>query len=117
MTEKLIKHFPDLGFSIVAFPGAYFVEYIIYAHDGCDNEIPYFHKQDSACYPDPVTTFEEADVFMHGDVKWDGCSNWYFDEMSRGAFHGCCREHLTNIGQIMGEAWDWTKEICQNWQG
>jgi hypothetical protein len=115
--ERIVRHFNSLGYTVVAKPRGYFVYYDIYAHEGieCGTEKPLFHKKGSPSYPDPVETVEEADIFAHGDVKWDGCSNWYFDEQDSVMLHGCCKDDVLNIGKILAECWDWTKDICPNW--
>ena len=116
----MIKHFNNLGYSIVATvaePTQYHVEYAIYSHDGLmydqsgNATVPIFHKRGSGCYPDPVESLEDAGIAIKGSVKWDGCSNWDFSSEEMILFHGCNKQTLVNIGLILGEAWDWTKEL------
>lgn len=116
-SNQLVKHFSYLQFTIVAIPGDYEVQYKVYSHDGWDVNLdcPLYHRQGASCYPDFAETLEEAEVYLHGSVKWDGCSDWAIDELSRAMIHGCCKEDLLSIGQIMAEAWDWTAELCPNW--
>lgn len=115
MTEKIIKHFNELGYSIVAEPSEYFVEYTIYQHDGCyGNDVPIFHKKDSDSYPDPVDDYQDAEPMLRGSVKWDGCSNWDFSLQEMNMFHGCDKEDLINLGLILGEAWSMTKNLIPN---
>jgi len=110
-----IKQCLDLDFVIVAEPHSHHVDYKIYNMYGYDQATgPYFCKEDENGAINPVDNIEEADVFMSGSVKWDGCSNWHFNEQERGMIHGCCKDHLVNIGLALGEAWDWTKELIPN---
>ena len=113
MTDSIRKDFVDLEFTVIAVPHEYYVEYTIYDHetlsiDGCD---PSFHRAGSHSHPDPVDTVEEAEPYLHGQVKWDGCSNWYFDEQDRVMLHGCSRENVQRFGDIMAACWDWTQEL------
>lgn len=62
-----------------------------YAEDG----VSYF--QDGQ----PVTV-EEAEVFLRGSIKWDGCSNFYFPGMT----HRCDRAGLASIGILLGRIFD-----------
>ena len=97
MTEH-IKHFPELRFTVVATPDEYKADFRIY------NDCEYQHAG------------SQAEELASGHVKWDGCSNWRFGDDDRCClFHGCERKHLTDLGQIMAECWDWTKELCTHW--
>ena len=58
---------------------------------------------------------DESEVYLHGIVKWDGCSNWHFDEQDRVMLHGCSREDLTNLGELMAKCWDYAKENLESW--
>lgn len=119
----MIKHFNDLGYSIVADPKSHYVEYVILKHDGYDTDnrgnitTPFFHKKGSGMYPDIVEDISNAEIAISGSVKWDGCSNWDFSSEEMNMFHGCSREDLINIGLILGEAWVWTRELIDNWNG
>jgi hypothetical protein len=107
----VIKHFEELGYSIVAEPSEYLVNYTIYEHEGYENGTPLFHKKDSGGYPDPVEDIKNAEPMLRGSVKWDGCSNWDFSLQEMNLFHGCSKKDLVNIGLILGEAWDMTKTL------
>ena len=58
---------------------------------------------------------EDADVYLHGSVKWDGCSNWYFDQQDRVMLHGCSRADLVNIGEVMAKCWDYARCNLESW--
>lgn len=114
----IIKHFDDLGFSVVAEPDEYSVEYKIYARfdavasDG--TPLP-FQRKDSTSHPDPVATIDEAEIFISGHVKWDHCSNWTFDESERCCIHFCERDKIKNISLILEACYDWTAELLTTW--
>lgn len=121
MTEAVYtKHFKDLDFTVVATPYSHWVEYAIYDIEGytsIDN-MPLWHKADSEEYPDCVESLSEAEVYISGSVKWDGCSNWNIDENERGMLHGCSRQDIQRIGDIMAQCWDWTSQLIPNkWSG
>jgi hypothetical protein len=113
---KHIKHFKDLDFTVVAEPNDYSVDYVIYDVEGwCTDDTPVWHRAGAQGHPDCVDTLEEAEPYLHGHVKWDGCSNWAFDEQERVMLHGCSRKDVLRFGEIMAACWDWTKELCPNW--
>lgn len=109
----LIKHFNDIGFSVVAEVESHHVSFNCYAHDAWDMDgTPLFHRKGSPCHPDCVNSIDSAEIYLHGCVKWDHCSNWWFDEQDRGVMlHACSREDLINIGELMARCWDWAPEI------
>lgn len=113
-----IKHFKELGFTVVAEPKEYRVNYFIYEIEGYDSDNNIlFHRKNSPTWPDPIEDIKNADIFLHGHVKWDGCSNWHFDIQDRVMIHACERDELLNIGIIMAACWEWTKELCDKFEG
>jgi len=95
MTNTKTKFFKDLGFKVIATlpkEGEVHVNYKIY-------EI------------NPSELTDGNEVFASGAIKWDGCSNWKFDEQERCMLHGCTKQHLLNLGIILAECWEWTREL------
>jgi len=114
--EKYTRCFADLRFVVAAEVAEFHVDYFIYDIAGfTEDNLPLLQKKDATFYPDPVESMEDAEVFLHGFVKWDGCSNWHFDEQDRLMIHGCGRADIQRIGDIMAACWDWTAEILPNW--
>ena len=110
-----IKHIREFGFTIVATPRRHSVDYVIYEHEGYTSAgDPLFHERGALMAPKPVETIEESEPYLHGSVKWDGCSNWHIDEQDRNMIHGCSKEDLTRIGCILGVCWEWTKDLCEH---
>ncbi|BAW19146.1 hypothetical protein [Ralstonia phage RP31] len=113
---KHIKHFLDLNFTVVAVPAEYRVEYTVYHIEGIGpDDAPLWHEKDASSSPSPVEKLEDAEVFLHGSVKWDGCSDWILDELQNNYMHSCDREGLLRVGEVMARCWDWTAELCPNW--
>ena len=111
-----IKHFNDPGYSVVITPDEYHVQYDVYEHEGYyEDGMPVFHMKGANTHPSPSTGIDDAEIYMNGDVKWDGCSNWEINENDRCMLHGCNKDDLLNIGKIMGECWDMTKDYCKSW--
>ena len=114
--NKIIKHYEDINFTVVASPGDYHVDYAIYDIVGhtLENE-PLWQKTGEVASPITVKTLAEAEIYLHGSVKWDGCSNWAFDEQDRVMIHGCSRDGVLRFGEVMARCWDLTRELCKNW--
>jgi hypothetical protein len=100
-TTPLIKHFPDLGFTVAAWPQGHYVDFNVY-------EIVEFQESSTPGTIEP---------YLHGYVKFDGCSNWYFDQQDRVMLHGCTRADVLRFGEIMAACWDWAAEIIPIWEG
>lgn len=87
-----IKQVFDLDYTVVAtpVPGVEdrLIHYVIYEGAEYNNGVP----------------------LIEGSVKWDGSSTWEFDLVG-----GCTRDDLLNIGKVLALCWDWTAELCPNW--
>lgn len=114
--EAKIINFTDINFTVIATAKEYCVDYLVYeiVAYSPDND-PLWQTKDSNYSPNPCSDISNAEVFINGSVKWDGCSNWYFDEQERGMIHGCNKDDLTRIGHVMGLCWDMTSKLCPNW--
>lgn len=88
------KEFPNLNFSVEAVVKEYSVEFMVRELSGC---------------------IIENDVYMHGYVKYTGCSNWAFDGSLM--LHACTRSELCKFSGVMIECWDWAKELLENFEG
>jgi hypothetical protein len=121
-TTSQTKHFPNLGFTVCATAQTHCVEFVVYDIEAWQEgatpgvyDTPLWHKADALTHPDPVNCIEEAEPYLHGEVKWDGCSNWHFDEQDRVMLHGCSRDDVLRFGQVMAACWDWAAELCPAW--
>lgn len=70
-----------------------------------------FQRKGSDIEPDFVQLVEEAEVFLSGFVKWDGCSNWDFGE---GSIHFCDVDSAAEIGELFRKLYAWAKELGQD---
>lgn len=107
------KDWKDLGYTAVAEVHDYSVAYKLY-------EISGEYEDGTVCWPregstsnmDAVDDLGAAEVYFSGSVKWDGCSDWWFDEQERGVMlHACNKYNLLAIGEAMGRCWEWTLEL------
>ena len=119
--ELFTKEFHSTNFFVKARAFNAYVEYQIYEiiskRDNGQGGLM-FAKKDWATLPaDLVESIDEAQVFAHGTVKWDGCSNWHFDEQDNCMLHGCTRHALINIGEVLAQCWDWTNALLPNFEG
>jgi hypothetical protein len=65
---------------------------------GDEQHTPYYRQG-----TEYITDIFEAEVVIHGSVKWDHCSNWNFTDQY---IHGCTRDDLLNIGVVLSRCWD-----------
>lgn len=111
----MIRHNGDLDFTIVATVESHRVEFTVYDIFGWQDGRPVWHRKGSADYMDVVFTLEESEPYLHGTVKWDGCSDWHFDEQERVMLHGCTKADVQRFGDVMAYCWDWAAELLPTW--
>lgn len=112
---KTIRHFDDLWFTVVAAPDTHEVGYCIFKIESQGLQPAERTYCRSGLYSDETSDLADAQVFAYGRVKWDGCSDWYFDEQEK-MIHGCSRQELIQIGEVLAACWDWTKDLIpEHW--
>lgn len=110
-----IRHTADFTYTAEVFEyRVEFKAYVIMARSRPDGS-PMWRKIGASGGFDVVDDLQEAEVYLHGRVKWDGCSDWHFDEQDRVALHGCSRKDLLALGEVMAACWDLAKEYCPRW--
>ena len=106
--------FEDLMFFVVATPDEYYVDFMIYDIDQ-DQDKVFVHDEN---YERIIDVTKDAEPYLHGSVKWDGCSNWWFDEQERGTMlHACTRGEPLRFGAVMTRCWDIAKILCPTFEG
>lgn len=117
------QDFGNLGFTVLATPindcVVRFEIYEIVAHRKVTNEsatdvIVWRLKDDRQAFTADIT---KARCFLNGDVKWDGCSNWYFNQQDNAMLHFCSLREIEAISAIMKECWELAAGLISNWQG
>lgn len=113
-----IRHLQDIYFTVVAVARDYKVDFTVYDVVGfCEGatkavyDQPMWHKIGATDSMDSVETLEEAEIFLHGQIKWDGCADWYFDEQDRVMLHTCARAGLERYSAVMLYCYDMTREL------
>ncbi len=93
------------GFTILATHYEYRTRFEVYKIAGTqDDGTLLYDRKGATSWPDPVETLDEAQMFLSGDVKWDGCSNWVFEEPPM--IHFCSRQELVDVGLVLAACWD-----------
>ncbi len=103
---------PDVDFLATVTVYDYYVEFVLYDIVSRNGNVPLLRR--SGTNYEETEKPEEADVYLHGSVKWDGCSNWHFDEQDRVMLHGCSRGCIKRFGDAMAACWDMASVLCPN---
>lgn len=116
---KLFKVWPDIGYAMAyeLKPGyTHFFDFKIYniAEEANGSILFYKNTEGSHTYVDNI---EEADSFISGEIKWDGCSNFIFDEQKECMLHTCDRGSMIAIGEVLARTWDCGKDLLDGWDG
>lgn len=86
------------GFRYPDFPSSLDFEVVAVIGETTDGALCFEGVDDpNDWHEDPLT----APTFLHGDIKWDGCSNWSFDEQDRVMLHFCGAVAATGLGRLM----------------
>jgi hypothetical protein len=65
----------------------------------------------SGTRPDPTDELSKAERFLHGSIKWDGCSNWHFDIQDDCMIHFCSAQDAAAIGVLLNELYRIADEL------
>lgn len=56
-----------------------------------------------------TTSFEEAEQFLSGEIRYDGCSNWNW-HTDKCMMHCCGRQAALDIGRLLEHLYDITEQ-------
>lgn len=99
--QYLILHDFIYGHDIV-------LEFMVFKVTGeyADGTSSFELRDSSSC--DATENLSEAQVFLSGSIKWDGCSNWHFDDQDNCMLHFCGVKDASSIGRLMERMYDIT---------
>ncbi len=118
------EFYDDIGFTVVCKPAPAdqcpehnwcFFAYQILATDENGNRL--YNKKGSDWSPNFVDNLEDADKFLRGHVKWDGCSNWEIEPDQIAMLHFCDKEQAQNVGVLFGRIYDLAAKFIPRWDG
>jgi len=70
-----------------------------------------YQRADSDTSPDCTPDLARARRYLHGSVKWDGCSNLHLDEQDEAMLHFCGRKEARNIGELLARIYDLAHDV------
>lgn len=113
--DVLVRHMDAHSFTVTAIVHPHHVEFFGYRITGTSVGNPeerMWENRMGSHEPD----FGKATAYFSGAVKWDGCSNWKFDEQESGVMlHACDRNIMTDVAETMSACWDWASELLSTW--
>jgi hypothetical protein len=112
------KDFKDIEFVVLAELEPQYecsVNYTIYDILGEESNGTLLFQKAGCDSTEPIEDMAQAEIFAHGSVKWDGCSNWELDIQKYCMIHACSRFDLERIGCVLARCWDMTAELCLRW--
>lgn len=69
----------------------YYIKFTVYETFNMNDDDIFYNRKNASITPDPVYTLEEAEIYLEGSMKWDGCSNIdFFPEDSRKGYKHFC---------------------------
>lgn len=67
-----------------------------------------YHVQDYVDSMDVTESLDEAQVYLSGRIKWDGCADLKFADET---LHFCGRSNAVNVGVLLGRLYDLAAEL------
>jgi hypothetical protein len=124
---RVVRHNTNEMVTVVAIPRDHYVDFYLYpiaAHDvilgpsgliGTDDTVGkiYYQRDGATSGGDRVTDLAEAEMFMYGDIRASGCSDWIFVEAP--AIHCCSRKDIMQFGEWPAMCWNLMNELCPHW--
>lgn len=114
-----VRHYDDIDFTVTVVNHELYAEFACYRVIGgsaqADESSPSrLYDRRGSTHTDPVGDLSDAQVYLHGSIKWDGCSNWNYDEQERVMLHFCRKEQAAAIGVLFTRMYEWAKELGQD---
>jgi hypothetical protein len=63
-------------------------------------DVPIYERKGATSSNDDTDTIDEAQTLIHGKVKWDGCSHYYFGD-EEGYIHLCGKLNIQQIAEVL----------------
>lgn len=95
-----IIHFKDINYTILATPSEYACDFTVYQIVGEDECGSFVYNKKESGVGEFVFSTKDAEIFLYGYIKWDGCSNWYFDAQDNVMIHFGRVNEAKNIGVL-----------------
>jgi hypothetical protein len=77
---------------------------------GEGTDVRVFLRKGWTSFHEETTNLDEAEVFVEGSIKWDGCSNLTHGVDGR-CIHSCSREEAMKIGALIGRLYDIARDM------
>lgn len=115
--QEVVRHFPDLWFTIRAWVHEYEVEFEAFPMMINEEGAYEWSERGARCGPTFCTDLDKSERALAGQVKWDSCSNWDMEGDDCSMRHYCSREQAVRIGAVLGICYDMAKELMPRHAG
>ena len=93
------------GFTLMIRGGEFQASFVAFERTSVEDDPPRYRRQGSTTSDDEVDDLFSAEWFVRGDVKWDGCANFEFNEEAQ-MFHTCGRRSMEEHSAVLLRAFD-----------
>jgi len=111
--KLIIRHLVGVNFTVVAKPSSHHCDFDVYEIASREPTITW--SLPDKCSPEFTEDLSKAEKFLHGFIKWDGCSNWHFDIQDGCMIHFCSADESQAIGNLFRELYLIADELIPNW--
>jgi hypothetical protein len=97
-----------------------YIQFLIEVAEDVDHSMDFKVYEVNAWACDGKNTPCETELYIHGTIKWDGCSHVYFgecdeEEMPSGYLHLCGKRYWEKHNKMMTALWDLASVTVEGW--
>jgi hypothetical protein len=107
---ETVRQWQDIGFTVAARAHNHYLDFEAYDTTFANQGVVY-HTPSMT----PTDDRAEAEVFLSGSIKWDGCANVFFDAQEDACLHFCGRADAMRVGALLGRLYDLAAELVERW--
>ena len=114
---EIVRAWDDLWCEVVAVPHGHYMEFKLYdlQYVADDGHPPGYRRAGGVSSADVTNDRDEAQVYLSGDIKWDGCGNLHFDVQDDCMLHFCGRAPVAQLAARLARLWDLAEELIPAW--
>jgi hypothetical protein len=111
LVEDVLAAFGDFGFCVRWRYSSHWADVEVFKYIGKEMSDPprlFFNRKDWVAGPDPVYSMDEAEVYLEGYIKWDGCC-----ELDMGCPHWCGPEDFKQHFRLLEWIYKRSRELLE----
>jgi hypothetical protein len=110
--KNLVETYPDIEMTVEYFYESHWVDFKAYEIVAEESNAPLYEAKEAKSSEEMVREIADAQTYIRGAVKWDGCSHVYFGD-DNGYIHLCGKLHIRKITQTLEKIYNRAGELME----